>query len=134
MGSVSGAPQAGLNEYPRWSNPWGQANGWAFRLLAVLDEFTRERLAIVVARRLTADDVLATLARLFVERGVPAHLRSDTGPELCAKVVWGWLHRLGVQTLLPAGCEGARAAPPAGPPEMRALPSVTNQEATALRP
>jgi len=74
-------------------------DGKAFRLLTVLDEFTRECLAIVVARRLTADDVLATLTRLFVERGVPAHLRSDNGPELCAKVVRGWLHWLGVQTL-----------------------------------
>ena len=70
-------------------------DGKAFRLLTVLDEFTRECLAIVVARRLTADDVLATLTRLFVERGVPAHLRSDNGPELCAKVVRGWLHWLG---------------------------------------
>ncbi len=74
-------------------------DGKAFRLLTVLDEFTRECLAIVVARRLTADDVLATLTRLFVERGVPAHLRSDNGPELCAKVVRGWLHWLGVRTL-----------------------------------
>jgi transposase InsO family protein len=74
-------------------------DGKAFRLLTVLDEFTRECLAIVVARRLTADDVLATLTRLFVERGVPAHLRSDNGPELCAKIVRGWLHWLGVQTL-----------------------------------
>lgn len=74
-------------------------DGKAFRLLTILDEFTRECLAIVVARRLTADDVLATLTQLFVERGVPAHLRSDNGPELCAKVVRGWLHWLGVQTL-----------------------------------
>ncbi len=74
--------------------------GKAFRLLTVLDEFTRECLAIVVARRLTAGDVLATLTRLFVERGVPEHLRSDNGPALCAKVVRGWLHWLGVHTLV----------------------------------
>lgn len=74
-------------------------DGKAFRLLRVLDEFTRECLAIVVARRLTADDVLATLTTLFVERGVPAHLGSDNGPGLCAKVVLGWLHWVGVQTL-----------------------------------
>ena len=74
-------------------------DGKAFRLLTVLDEFTRECLAIVVARRLTEDDVLATLTTLFVARGVPAHLRSDNGPELCAKVVRGWLHWLGVNTL-----------------------------------
>lgn len=74
-------------------------DGKAFRLLTVLDEFTRECLAIVVARRLTADDVLATLTTLFTEHGVPQHLRSDNGPELCAKIVRGWLHWLGVHTL-----------------------------------
>ncbi len=52
-----------------------------------------------MARWLTADGVFAILTRLFVERGVPAHLRSDNGPELCAKVVRGWQHWLGVQTL-----------------------------------
>jgi putative transposase len=74
-------------------------DGKAVRLLTVLDEFTRECLAILVARRLTADDVLATLTELFITRGCPDYLRSDNGPELCAKVVRGWLHWLGVQTL-----------------------------------
>ena len=73
--------------------------GKAFRLLTVLDEFRRECLAIGVGRTLTSDDVLATLAELFVARGVPAHLRSDNGSELCAKVVREWLGRLGVWTL-----------------------------------
>ena len=74
-------------------------DGRAFRLLTVLDEFTRECLAIVVARTLTADDVLATLTDLFVARGCPAHLRSDNGPEFCAKVVREWLAWLEVRTL-----------------------------------
>ncbi|HSC71697.1 MAG TPA: IS3 family transposase [Candidatus Methylomirabilis sp.] len=74
-------------------------DGKAFRLLTVLDEYTRECLAIVVARRLTADDVLATLTDLFITRRCPDYLRSDNGPELCAKTVRGWLHWLGVQTL-----------------------------------
>jgi transposase InsO family protein len=74
-------------------------DGKAFRLLTILDECTRECLAIVGARRLTANDVLATLTRLFVERGVPAHLRSDNGPELCATVVREWLAWLEVRTL-----------------------------------
>ena len=74
-------------------------DGKAFRMLTILDEYTRECLAIVVARRLTADDVLATLTQLFIDRGVPEHLRSDNGPEFCAKLVRGWLHWLGVRTL-----------------------------------
>jgi len=74
-------------------------DGRAFRVLTILDEFTRECLAIVVARRLTADDVLATLTELFVTRGCPEHLRSDNGPEFCAKVVREWLAWLEVRTL-----------------------------------
>jgi len=74
-------------------------DGRAFRLLTMLDECTRECLAIVVARKLTADDVLATLTRLLIERGVPAHLRSENGPEFCAKIVREWLAWLEVRTL-----------------------------------
>ncbi len=74
-------------------------DGRAFRLLTVLDEFTRECRAIVVARMLTADDVLATLTDLFLTRGCPNHLRSDNGPEFCAKVVREWLAWLEVHTL-----------------------------------
>jgi transposase InsO family protein len=74
-------------------------DGRAFRLLTIVDEFTRECLAIVVARKLTADDVLATLTDLFLTRGCPAHLRSDNGPEFCAKVVRAWLAWLDVRTL-----------------------------------
>ena len=70
-----------------------------FRLLTIVDECTRECLAIVVARKLTADDVLATLTDLFITRGCPGHLRSDTGPEFCAKVVRAWLQWLEVRTL-----------------------------------
>jgi len=75
------------------------SDGRAFRLLTVIDEYTRECLAIDVARRITADDVLERLSRLFIERGVPGHLRSDNGPEFTAKAVRGWLGRLGVTTL-----------------------------------
>jgi transposase InsO family protein len=74
-------------------------DGRAFRLLTIVDEFTRECLAIVVARKLTADDVLATLTDLFITRGCPGYLRSDNGPEFCAKVVREWLAWLEVRTL-----------------------------------
>jgi putative transposase len=74
-------------------------DGRKFRMLTVIDEFSRECLAIVVARRLTADDVLQVLADLFIEHGPPDHIRSDNGPEFAAKAVRGWLGQVGVKTL-----------------------------------
>ena len=74
-------------------------DGKAFRLLTTVDEFTRECVAIRVARQLTADDVLATLTDLFITRGCPDYLRSDNGPECCAKIVREWLAWLEVCTL-----------------------------------
>jgi transposase InsO family protein len=74
-------------------------DGRVLRMLVVVDEFSRECLAIRVERRLTSDDVLAVLAELFVARGVPEHVRSDNGPEFAATAVRGWLARLGVGTL-----------------------------------
>lgn len=74
-------------------------DGRPFRMLTVIDEFTRECLAIEVERRLKSDDVLHCLARLFAERGPPAHIRSDNGSEFTAQVVRKWLHRIGVKTL-----------------------------------
>ena len=63
-----------------------------------MDEFTREALVIVVARKLTADDVLATLTDLFITRGCPDHLRSDNGPEFVAKVVRDWIAAVGAKS------------------------------------
>ena len=74
-------------------------DGRAFRMLVVLDEFTRRCLAIVVARRLRSDDVLQCLADLFVTHGPPEHIRSDNGPEFVAINVREWLGRIGVKTL-----------------------------------
>jgi transposase InsO family protein len=65
----------------------------------VLDEFTRECLAIDVARRITSDDVLGRLAQLLVLHGAPGYLRSDNGPEFTARALRTWLQRVGVQTL-----------------------------------
>jgi len=65
----------------------------------IVDESTRECLAIDVARRPDSEDVLDRLAELFVRRGTPAFLRSDNGAELTANAVREWLARLGVQTL-----------------------------------
>jgi transposase InsO family protein len=74
-------------------------DGRALRMLVVVDEFSRECLAIRVERRLTSDDVLAVLAELFAARGVPEHIRSDNGPEFVARAVREWLARLGVGAL-----------------------------------
>jgi len=74
-------------------------DGRPFRMLTLVDEFTRECLAIDVARRLRSDDVLERLSWLFATRGVPEHLRSDNGPEFTATVVRDWLERVGVKTL-----------------------------------
>ena len=74
-------------------------DGRPLRLLTVIDEYSREALAIVVARKMNAQDVLRTLARLFVRYGMPEYLRSDNGPEFTAKVVRRWLKRLKVGTL-----------------------------------
>ena len=75
------------------------SEGRPIRMLTVLDEYTRECLAINVERRLTAEDVLVQLTDLFARRGVPEHLRSDNGSEFTAEAVRTWLKRLGVGTL-----------------------------------
>ena len=74
-------------------------DGRAFRMLTIIDEYTRECLAIDVARRLRSDDVLYRLAALFVDRGPPDHIRSDNGAEFTATAVREWLARVGVKTL-----------------------------------
>ena len=74
-------------------------DGRVIRMLTMIDEYTRECLAIRVGRRLCAEDVLALLAELFVTRGTPAYLRSDNGPEMTATAVRDWLDRVGVTTL-----------------------------------
>ena len=73
--------------------------GRAFRLLAIVDEYTRECLAIEVERKLDSEKVLEQLGELFVQRGIPEHIRSDNGPEFTAEVVRDWMSRLGVGTL-----------------------------------
>ena len=85
-----------------WSYDFVQArthDGRAFRMLTVIDEYTRECLAIDVARSLKGDDVLERLAWLMATRGVPGHIRSDNGAEFTAKAVRAWLKRVGVKTL-----------------------------------
>lgn len=74
-------------------------DGRPLKLMVVLDEWTRECLAIRVARRLRAPHVLEVFADLMEVHGVPAHLRSDNGPEMVATTLRGWLGRVGAGTL-----------------------------------
>ena len=75
------------------------SDGKALSILTIVDEYTRECLAIHVARKITAFEVIEQLADLFLTRGIPEHLRSDNGSEFTAHVIRGWLQRLGVKTL-----------------------------------
>lgn len=75
------------------------ADGKAFKILNIIDEYTRECLATLVNRKIKADDVIDQLYKLFVFRGVPEHIRSDNGPEFTARAVRKWLASLGVKTL-----------------------------------
>ena len=67
-------------------------------MLNVIDEFTRECLAIRVDRRLKSTDVIDVLSDLFILRGVPGHVRSDNGPEFIAKAVREWIAAVGART------------------------------------
>ena len=85
-----------------WSYDFVQTrthNGRPVRLLTLIDEYTRECLAIGVARGLKSKDVLERLAELFIQRGTPDYIRSDNGAEFTAKAVRAWLGRVGVRTL-----------------------------------
>lgn len=73
-------------------------DGRKFRMLNVIDEFTRECLAIRLDRKLKSTDVIDVLSDLFILRGVPEHVRSDNGPEFIAKAVREWIAAVGAKT------------------------------------
>jgi putative transposase len=90
-------------EYPNhvWSYDFVEDrthDGRKFRMLNIIDEFTRECLAIRVSRKLKAVDVIEVLSDLFILRGVPGHIRSDNGPEFVAKAVRAWIGAVGAKT------------------------------------
>lgn len=74
-------------------------NGTALKWLSLIDEHTRECLALKVDRGLTSEEVINTLAELFAIRGVPRCIRSDNGPEFISKAIRAWLDRLGIEIL-----------------------------------
>ena len=75
------------------------ADGRLFKILNIIDEFTRECLVSFVARKIKTQEVIDQLFQLFVFRGIPDHIRSDNGPEFTANSIRNWLNRLGVKTL-----------------------------------
>jgi transposase InsO family protein len=85
-----------------WSYDFVEAqthDGRRIRLMTLIDEYTRECLAIRVARRINSLGVIETMADVMIVRGIPEHIRSDNGAEMTAKVVRSWLSRLGAKTL-----------------------------------
>ncbi len=74
------------------------SDGRKFRMLTIIDEYTRQCLAIDVDRRLNREAVLYRLTDLFIRRGIPEYIRSDNGSEFTAKVVREWLKAVGVKT------------------------------------
>jgi len=67
------------------------SNGRSIKWLSIIDEYTRECLALEVERSMTAGDVLNILGELTGIRGVPGHIRSDNGPEFIAQAIRSWL-------------------------------------------
>ena len=85
-----------------WSYDFVEAqthDGRKVRLMTLIDEFTRECLAIRVARRINSLGVIETMADVMLVRGVPEHIRSDNGPEMTAKIVRHWLAQVGAKAL-----------------------------------
>src|SRR5215216_5493020 len=74
-------------------------DGRSLRILTLIDEHTRECLALKVERRINSFGVLETLADAMLQKGVPEHVRCDNGPEMIAKALREWLAKLGTKTL-----------------------------------
>lgn len=74
-------------------------DGRKLKILNVIDEYSRECLLSLVARRIRSQDVIFALADLFLKRGFPKYIRSDNGPEFIAKKLKNCLKKLEVQPL-----------------------------------
>ena len=74
-------------------------DGRRLKMMSVVDEYSRECLALEVERSITSEEVVKTLDRSFAERGTPRFIRSDNGPEFIAQAVKRWLAASGVETL-----------------------------------
>jgi len=74
-------------------------DGRPLRILAIIDEYTRECLAMKVGRRISSEEVMKCLDELFILRGVPAYIRSDNGPEFTAQEIRRWFRTLEVKPM-----------------------------------
>ena len=74
-------------------------DGKGIRLLTVMDEYTREYLAIRAEQSIRSSDVIEDLDEFMTARGVPKHIRSDSGPKFIARAIRRWLADVGAQTL-----------------------------------
>ena len=102
VGTRTGQLQRATHPNHVWSYDFLEARterGGRLRMLAVLDEYTRQCLAIEVERSFPAQKVLDLLEWLFLTRGRPGHLRSDNGPEFIARIIQNWLAQQQCQTL-----------------------------------
>ena len=77
-------------------------SGRQIKILVIVDEYTRESLALHVAHSIRATDVIEILARLVIERGAPEHIRSDNGPEFIAAAIRSWIEMIRCSTLFVA--------------------------------
>jgi putative transposase len=101
MGTSTTTPTRAAHPNHVWSSDFGHdetTDGRRLKCLTVLDEYTREGLAIYCARSITADDVVQVLQRLFAQHGAPGYVKSDNGPEFIAQRVTTWLHAHHVDT------------------------------------
>ena len=73
--------------------------GSRFKMLTLIDEYTRECLTIHVGWSITANDVIKIVARAMEEHGVPNHLRSDNGPEFIAHAIEDWFKDMDIKPL-----------------------------------
>ena len=76
---------------------WIQLEGQTFRILTLIDRYTREYLALKAKRHFKATDVLEVLNEQFLKRRLPCHLRSNNGRKITAKVVRTWLEKFGIK-------------------------------------
>ena len=85
-------------------------DGKAFRMLCIIDEYTREVLTIRVAHKIGSAEVIEALADLFILRGVPVHIRSENGPEFVVRALREWIAAVGAKTAYIEPCCPGRIA------------------------
>ena len=101
-GVSTGLPTQAMHRHQVWT--WDfifdrTDNGGTLKMMTLLDEYTRQCLAIQVERQITAAQVLAVLEKAMIQYGVPGYIRSDNGPEFIAAQVQQWLSEHHIKTI-----------------------------------